>query len=155
MKFDLTKKEYRLLLDMVEIARWVLHSHQKRIPDEKKPYNALEQYIASYAKSMDMEDLMLYDDQLEGYFPTGDYHEQYMAHVEEFENEVFWDELINRLACRDLLKTYGEEHVRNLDSAERINKLAELEEFYRREFEQYGLLNLILTYSQDESIWDS
>jgi hypothetical protein len=50
MKINFTKKEYRLLLDMVEIAEWVLNAHKSDPSDEIKKYSDLYQKILSYAK---------------------------------------------------------------------------------------------------------
>ena len=50
MKINYTKKEYRLLLDMVEMAEWVLNSHRTTPSDEiEKP--SFEETLEKYANT--------------------------------------------------------------------------------------------------------
>ena len=44
------KKEYRLLLDMISIAEWVLNAYTTEDHPQSDPYEELEQKILSYAK---------------------------------------------------------------------------------------------------------
>ena len=52
MKIDFTKEEYRYLLDMVEIAEWVLNSHRTYPSDEIRVYSEVNQKILSYSKDL-------------------------------------------------------------------------------------------------------
>ena len=44
MKINITKKEYRTLLEMVEIANWVLYAHKTEEEPEKKKSPQLRIY---------------------------------------------------------------------------------------------------------------
>jgi len=70
MKIDITKKEYRTLLEILEIVDWVLHAHHPEERSETRKYREIEQKIFSYAKDMGFENLVSYDSQLKRYFYT-------------------------------------------------------------------------------------
>jgi L-rhamnose mutarotase len=143
MKINFTNKEYRLLLDMVEIAEWVLNAHKTASSDEIKKYSDLYQKILSYAKDMGFENLIIYDKNLDGYFATSEYEEsEHMRYIEEFEDDVFWDALPHRLAVRDLVKEVGEKKYEEMEFVERATKLVELESIYYKELEENGIDNL-------------
>jgi L-rhamnose mutarotase len=143
MKINFTKKEYRLLLDMVEMAEWVLNAHKTASSDEIKKYSDLYQKILSYAKDMGFENLIVYEKDLDGYFATAEYEEsEHMRYIEEFEDDVFWDALPHRLAERDLIKEVGEKKYEEMEFVERASKLVEIEYFYYKELEDNGIDNL-------------
>jgi hypothetical protein len=143
MKINYTKKEYRLLLDMVEIAEWVLNAHKSDPSDEINIYSELYQKILSHAKEMGFENLITHDKDLGGYFATAEYEESgHMRYIEEFEDDVFWDALPNRLAVRDLVKQVGEKKYEEMEFVERATKLVELESVYYDELEEHGIDNL-------------
>lgn len=143
MKIDITKKEYRQLLDMVEIAEWVLNSRSTGPSDEAKEYSDIYQKILSYAKDMGYENLVTYDKDLDGYFATAEYEEsEHMRYIEEFEDDVFWEALPHRLAVRDLVKQFGEQKYEEMGFEERVSKLIELESIYNKELEENGIDNL-------------
>ena len=143
MKINIKKNEYRLLLDMVEIAEWVLNSHRTDSSDEIKQYSELYQKILSHAKEMGFENLITYDESLDGYYATAEYEEsEHMRYIEEFEDDVFWEALPHRLAVRDLMEQIGEEGYTDMEFEERMSKLVELEAFYYVELEDNGIDNL-------------
>ena len=57
MKINFTKREYRLLIDILEISEWVLNAHSNVEREDTKKYSELAQKIFSYAKEMGYEDL--------------------------------------------------------------------------------------------------
>ena len=142
MKINFTKKEYRLLLDMVEMADWVLNAHKTASSDEIKKYSGLYQKILSYAKDMGFENLIVYEKDLDRYLATAEYEESaHMRYIEEFEDDVFWDALPLRLAERDLIKEVGEKKYEEMEFVERASKLVELESHYYKELEDNGIDN--------------
>ncbi len=146
MRIDITNKEYRLLVDMFEIADWVLHSYRSDSPEETKGYRDLQQKLYALSREAGMEDLIRYDAELGQNIITEEYEEQsgYMSFIEDYENDHFWEELISRLADRDLTVQEGLGSLNNMSVKERLEKLLVLEEKYAREFEENGIANLKL-----------
>jgi len=58
MKINITKKEYRTLLEMIEIANWVLFAHKIEKDPETDKFRELEQKLLSYAKDMGAKHLV-------------------------------------------------------------------------------------------------
>lgn len=145
MKINITKKEYKALLDVLSIADWVLNAHKVEEDPRTEEYKELEQKLFSCAEKMGCENLIEYDPKLERYFPTKEYDEtsKAMDFTDEFEDDSFWEELIHRLVGRDLImQEGGPENVMKLSWEERIKKEIPLEEMYAKEFEINGLNNL-------------
>lgn len=147
MKVSITKKEYRLLLDVLSMADWVMNAFNDDERPEVEPYVKLEQKLLSLAKDFDCEDLVTYDKGLKRYFPTRRYEEQGrdMGFIEEFEEEFFWDELEQRLAERDLVKSRGMEAAAEMEPPQRITELDRLADGYREEFSKHGLERLVIS----------
>ncbi|HAT7956513.1 TPA: hypothetical protein GJ770_04240 [Legionella pneumophila] len=142
MKINLTKKEYRALLDMLYIADWVLHSYtiKEAEPDE---HEVLKKNLLSYFKEMDAEDKIEFSPEFNDYFEKADY-EDYLNEkvIQPYENELLWDELIHRLGERDMINAVGMEQYSKMDAIERIKRIEEIKEHYANEFENHGLANL-------------
>ena len=79
------------------------------------------------------------DDETGQYFMHSEWTDRlYQDHILDYDDHIFWDELAERLALRDLARQQGvdEEH---LAPDEDVRALRLLEERYQREFEDHGL----------------
>jgi hypothetical protein len=146
MKIEITKVEYRTLLDVLHIADWVLHAYKTEEGPETEEYRSLEQKIMSMAKEMGFEHFVEYDTEMKKYFPTREYEEtsSVMDDIVDYDNECFWDELTERLASRDLILQEGRDKVMAMDFEERLIKTEALREKYAKEFEQQGLSRVVI-----------
>lgn len=146
MKIDITENEYRLLLDVLSIADWVMNSFKTEDDPRTKPYKDLEQKLMSCAKDFGFGDLIVYDQKLEGYYPTIEYEDAQMetGFIEEFEEDVFWDELCHRLAERDIIEEKGIDEFQNMAPIEKIRVEDQIIEKYDEEFVKNGIKNLRL-----------
>ncbi|UOQ94647.1 hypothetical protein MUO14_06780 [Halobacillus shinanisalinarum] len=106
--------------------------------DRNEDYEALFQYVLSFAKKFGYDDVIIYDKQLDGYFPSLEFEERLHVVIEENDNEVFWDQLGQRLAKRDLEK----ERAVIQDQDEYFRRLYELEGKYEEEFISNGIKNI-------------
>ena len=99
MELELTKKEYRRLLDMVYIGNWVLNS--MRGEDRFADYDNLESMLFAKAAREGMDVLA---DEVDGVmipskaFVEGGIHEA----IIDYENAVFFDILAEELSRRDM-----------------------------------------------------
>jgi hypothetical protein len=50
MKIHFTKKEFRLLIDMISIAEWVMNSHKTGENPKSEPYEKLDQKFCHMPK---------------------------------------------------------------------------------------------------------
>jgi len=127
MKLDLTKKQYRRLLDMVYIGNWVLNS--TRGEDRFADYDQVESLLFAKAGEVGLKGLAeLYQGEVvpSRAFVEGGIHEA----IIDYENNVFFDILAEDLARRDMEdalidESNYDELVRRIDA-------------YLDEFEEHG-----------------
>ena len=127
MQLELSKKEFRRLLDMVYIGNWVLNS--TRGEDRFEDYDLLQEKMFSYCAKNGMKDL--YQTWYGHVFPSkafeeGGIHEA----IADYEDAVFFDILAEELARRDM--DYAPISNQNYD--ELIERMDE----YMEEFERNG-----------------
>ncbi len=141
MKIAISKKEYQVLLQVFEMAHWVVSAHVAGKQPEAKPFDDLEQKIFALAKDFGQESLVTFDNHWKQYCITSHYEEtcSAMEFIDKFEDDSFWESLINRLAERDVLKESGGEVFSEMEPRERIEAFGKWEDIYAEEFEKYGL----------------
>jgi|688.fasta_scaffold290548_1 hypothetical protein len=140
MKIHFTKKEYRLLLDMLYIADWVMHSHQLISERGHKEHEALYDKIKSYYREMEAEDIIEYSKETDSYYETREYEEKTLEEfITPYDEDIFWEELVDRLAKRDVFRKIGIEKYNKMELIERIKTMSEAAEQYENEFEEHGL----------------
>ncbi|MCP5273958.1 MAG: hypothetical protein H6936_03700 [Burkholderiales bacterium] len=144
MKINITKKEYRLLLDILYLGEWMLTAHDQEEAPEKKQYQDVVQKFYSYAEEMGYENLIKADKALNKYFETMEYEESSQVNeiIENYDNATFWDELVSGLALRDAQEIEGNDAFNKMSPEERIQLLYPLEEKYHEEFMANDLANL-------------
>ena len=133
MKIDLTKQEFRYLLDLAYIGNWVLNS--TRGEDRLSPYDKLEQKLFATCLKEDMQPLV----EVRGntVAPSKDYveggiHEAIM----DYEDTIFFEILAEELARRDM----NHEPISHENFKELTGRIDE----YIAEFEQNGMDNIRL-----------
>jgi hypothetical protein len=139
MKMNFTKREYHALLEMIYLADWMLHAHE---PNRKEDvYHALEQKILSVAKEFGCEDLVEHSERLNEYFPTKTLEESdaIQGAIADYDDATFWDEIISRLAERDVSRRHTEEELARLTGEDRVVLYWKAEKPYADEFETNGL----------------
>lgn len=149
MKINFTKKEYRSLLDIIHIAYWVMYAHKVGDRKDTQEYEALFQKILSFADEMGCRDLVEYVKENGKYYPTQQFESETVARelIDEFQTENFWEELISRLARRDLLKEKQVSSVAELSDDEWISGMTKAEEKWVKEFETFDLARISVNQS--------
>ena len=144
MQIDFSKEEYGTFLEILEITNWILFAHRTDEPENRKRYRDFEQKIFSYAEAFGFGDLIMYDEEDDKYYPTREHDENSPARpfIDEYEDETFWEELMDRLSNRDMLREIGERKLLSMDQEERFKVYLDFEEKYEEEFEQYGIERL-------------
>ena len=142
MKINFTKNQYEDLVKLVYLGAWMINAH--RTDDAVNRYEDVEQYILSFHRDFGMEKYIGYDEELNKYFPTGEFEDDTDVdeYKEEYNNDTFWDELIHRLARRDLIREYGETGVFTMSLEEIMEKEQPFIDKYEEEFGINGIENL-------------
>lgn len=134
MNIELSKKEFRRLLDMVYIGNWILNS--TRGNDRFADYDNLETKLFGLCRTTGMDTLV---EKWEGIdvpsraFTDGGIHEAIM----DYEDTVFFEILAEELARRDM------DH--QPVSRENYDELVSRMDDYIAEFEANGTDNLVLS----------
>ncbi len=130
---------------MLGVADWIMNSHL--VPPDKghKAHDELKKKLMSHYKEMGAEDIIEHDKDLDGYYELRVYEEYLQEEfIDPYDDDTFWEELIDRLSERDIIRQIGEEALRNMDGMERVKRLGEISDFYAQEFEEHGLSRLII-----------
>lgn len=133
MQIELSKRQFRLLLDMVYIGNWVLNS--TRGDDRFKEYDDVESKLFSLCRSQGM-DILAQD--WEGTvvpsqaYAEGGIHEA----IAYYEDNVFYEILAEELSRRDM--NYPE--ITDDNYAEILGRM----DHYMTEFQHSGLDHLVL-----------
>ena len=133
MKLELSKKQFRRLLDLVYIGNWILNSTrgQERFAD----YDEVESLVFARAAIEGMPGLAeLYQGEIvpSRAFVEGGIHEA----IAEYENNVFFDILAEDLARRDM----DDVPIDESNYAELASRI----DAYIAEFEQHGTDNILV-----------
>jgi hypothetical protein len=147
MKINITKKEYRLLLNVFYVAEWVMTSHKIEKDPRVDPYQKLEQKFLAFAKDFGYEDLVEYDKKSDTYYPTATYDQMDKGHqfIDEFEEEVFWETLCTRLAQRDMLLEKGADAISEMTPYDRYAEQEKIAGKYDQEFVENGVKHLVIS----------
>ena len=133
MHIDLTKKEFRLLLDLVYIGNWVLNS--TRGEDRFAPYDNLESKLFGLTRENGMDILVEKwndTDVPSKAYCDGGIHEA----IAYYEDNVFYEILAEELSRRDM--QYPEINEENYD--EILRRM----DGYMNEFQLSGVDKLVL-----------
>jgi len=148
MKIEFEVEDYKTLLDILYIADWVINAYEIQENPDNARYRQFEQKMLALAGNFNLEEWVRRDQDGE-FQPTQKFEEasQSPEFIDAYDNDTFWEELINRLAMRDFDRIYGETSDPALTLQEKLGKLGELRETYAAEFENNGLAHLSLTRS--------
>ncbi|MDO8668642.1 MAG: hypothetical protein Q7K35_06205 [bacterium] len=141
MKINLTKNQYLALMKLVYLGNWLANA--SRLQDEQiKEYEEMEGYIFSFAEEFGCNRYVEHEPEDDArYFPTRYFEEEAEVRglIEDYDNEIFWQEAVDRFGDRDFIKKYGREEIEKMDRDERFIKIMECQEKYEKEFEENGI----------------
>lgn len=137
MRIDLSKEQYLTLVKLLQLGNWPLgltEADQELVSKAED----LEQYIFSVADDFEAGDQIYYDKVEEYYYLSEDLKETVESIIDEYEEDVFWDQLTHKLATIDLKREI------NIEATieEKINRLFQLKARYEKYFLENGLENI-------------
>jgi hypothetical protein len=148
MKVSFTAKEYRQLLELVHLGMWAVTAYQGEETAAAKRYFALDQRLLGLATDMGCADLVEeLEDQTLQPAPKLSEDDRVRDIQSEFQNDVFWHELVTRLAERDVA---GGETKRTIETPgvepppSREDLVKKVEARYWDEFEKNDLAHVVV-----------
>lgn len=92
MKMNFTQEEYLLLIDMLYLSDWIMHSHE--VGRMENEYKKLRKKILASFKEMGANDRIEYSKIYDDYFELQSYHSNLQEKfVKPYDQRNFWDEL--------------------------------------------------------------
>lgn len=140
MDIKFSKEQYEALIKLVYLGEWVANS--ARTDDVITDFDELLCYVLSQAKEAGHDIYVQYDDKLKKYFPSQKLEEDLDSFIEEYNTWNFWEDLVYRMAERDLVGKYGREAVTKMSFEQRMEKEQPFLDKYYEEFEKNGIENL-------------
>jgi hypothetical protein len=132
---------------LVYLGNWLVNANRDGSAENphKKEYEAMEDYIFSFAKKFGLDEWVDDEDAAEGkFFPTRFFEEEtdIQELIDEYNEETFWDELIDRLGYRDFYRHYSKDEIQKMTQDERAEKLWELMDKWANEINEHGIERL-------------
>lgn len=140
----LPEEDYRKLVELAYLGEWVINAQHDPDFHDETAREVLQKLLAAHPQK-DVEQ----DAETQEFFMTSDWVEQlYDQYIADYDDHVFWDELTERLAQRDVAKLRGVP----VDDINRDDDLLELrpyEERYHNELEEHGIERLEIVDNYD------
>jgi hypothetical protein len=138
----LTPQQYEDLLKVVYLGNYLVNNYRPDQPVDR--FDALESYLFSLAKEFGLPRAMDMDEETGEAYPSEEFSqaEDINLYLDDFIENTFWDELINRLTSRDLFRKYGQQIMESMPWEELKKKEEPVFQRYTEEIETYGMENL-------------
>ena len=149
MKLTFSQKDFQRLLELTHLGMWVVTAYQGEETAAAKRYFDLDQQLLALATEAGCGDLVAKrDDGTLQPAPKLADDERVREIQGEFTNDVFWHELVARLADRDFS---GEQARRALSETPSVEppatpeeRIKQLEDAHWAEFEENDLANVVV-----------
>jgi hypothetical protein len=142
MEIKLTEEQYEKLIKIIYMGMWIADVNE----DDNFKFSEIEQLIYSYSTQIPDQKLIEYDQVDQKYYPSEKFDTDDVISncIETYEDSSFWDELIDRLTKRDMIKKYGLESLHEMTHEEIFEKEKEFIDKYENIFQESGLDKLAL-----------
>lgn len=141
VKIECSKEEFKVLMDLVYAGNLLINGTKSK-EERVQEYSQMEQTIYKMAASFGLDELIEYSEEFEEYMPTHEYEEDtFNDYIDEYDTNVFWDELVMRLARRDALNYAGDVD-QSITRAALKEMQLKLEEQYEEEIASNGVMHL-------------
>jgi hypothetical protein len=153
MHLRFTEEELAVLVEMVSLAAEVASWNERPGAEEGiSAYEALEDKVLEKAKHAGLGEHVAFDEEKQRHHLSQQYQESsfFQQCYDEFRNESFWDELVIRLADRDLARVIGMQAWQDLSEEERRAQTREIETRYWEEFAKNGIDRVAVIFPPGE-----
>jgi hypothetical protein len=136
----LTKVQFLALMKAVFIANWIANGTSSE--GRRREFDDIEDIVFSYAWTFGYGPYTETKTTADGRnYPTDEFENDTKVHdiLDEYDDDIFWENLVSRLAWRDFVAAYGQELINQMTPSERADKLSAFEDRYNREVEEHGI----------------
>lgn len=144
IQLNLTPEQYRDLVRIAYLGEWMINAPHDTEAQDEPAAQAFQGLLAAGAEALPDIDQ---DPETGDHFLSSEAADKfYDDHITDYDDHVFWDELAERLAVRDLAARRGVTP-ETIDREDNLAALRPLEERWRHEFERHGIERLDLGQS--------
>lgn len=140
---ELTPDQYRALLILAHIGEWVINADRREGVVRQEFVDVLT-HLCAQAERFGAQAWVERNPDDGKMIPSLDLERVAMPFLEEYDNNTFWDELIMRLAERDVIRQIGADRFALMDEEERAALLEPERERYHAEFMTNGIDNITI-----------
>lgn len=147
ISLEFTKKQFETLLELVYLGNWMVNAVRDGSKEDPhfQEHDDLADFIYSKAGEVGGGKLFEYDPEFKKWFPTTEFTEENVDfYHDDYDERIFWEELIDRLSWRDLRALYGEKEIGKMSFQEKIIKRQPFIEKYEEEFDKNWLSGLVI-----------
>jgi hypothetical protein len=145
MNFRFSDDELQTLVELLSLATMVAEWNQHpAFQNHMAAINRVENKIFEHLYCAGWNQMIEFNEAEQHYQVTDDFQKKsfFFSCYEEFRQESFWEELVIRLADRDLLQRIGFDAWNQLTEEQRRAQTVEWEKRYWAEFERNGIDHL-------------
>lgn len=139
---NLSKKQFERLLKIAYLGEWMINANRD---NPLKEYEEIDDLIFSLAGQFGLEKYYTHEPR-DGnrYYPSRIFEEgtDVRKFHEVYDEETFWDELIDRLGERDFYRHYAKNELRAMTQKERFIKVYEFIDRWEEEINKNGIEKL-------------
>ncbi|MGE9267922.1 MAG: hypothetical protein ACQKBY_07480 [Verrucomicrobiales bacterium] len=142
MHLRFSEEELATLIEMVSLAAEIANLNQSEGAEEHfSRFEAVENKVLESAKHAGFGSWIEFDEARGRHRVTEEFQERsfFQQSLEELRNQFFWEDLMIRLAERDLMREYGEARWEAMDEKRREALAKPLEKRYWDRFMQEGI----------------
>ncbi len=137
MDIRLSTDQFEKLLDLVYLGNWVVNSY--RADERLEEYDRTAEHVLSFAPAAGLKDRVDFDEFEGRYFPSRKLEDGLLGFLDDYDDFVFWNLLVERLAERDLIRKYGEKNVDRLEWNDYSESIEPFLKKYEHEIDENGL----------------
>lgn len=147
MKIDFTKEQFKILMELVYLGNTIINDFN--IPSERETeYENMENYIYSFCSDFGYREYVDYSNEYKVFCPTNKFDREVESKIRSYDENVFYRELVNRLAKMDAKKEFSKRV--NQDNFSEFLKLQfEIEEKYDEELLNNDLENIKVDFKSN------
>jgi hypothetical protein len=139
ISLSMSRTDFQQLLKHVFIANWIMTA-TKEVKDKK--IEEFIQKILKFSKTNQIENQIEKDKKQNMYFLDEDLESKFLGEIDEYNQDIFIEELIDQLTKKELANTYTEEDLSNMNEI-KFNKIFDvIQEKYISEIEKNGIKNI-------------
>lgn len=133
---ELTETQMQDLLQMIYLGEWMTQAYGNN--EHAQEYEELIQKLYAIAHNNGIESDVEFDKKMGGYVPTNEFETYCDELIQQYDEHTFWEELIMRLATKELMEQGGEQ----LKPDVYEKQLNILIQKYEKECNEYGIEHL-------------